>query len=117
MADRWKLAYVCHIFPYLTQTFVYREVEELRRADISLTVFSMKPADAALMSAESVHLVEDTVYLPRVTGAAMLTSQVIWLLRAPRRYLQALAQVARGRYRFNNTLSLWLHGLVDFARG
>ena len=27
-----KLAYICHIFPYLTQTFVYREVEELRRA-------------------------------------------------------------------------------------
>ena len=39
MAVPGKLAYVCHIFPYLTQTFVYREVEELQRAGIPLTVF------------------------------------------------------------------------------
>src|SRR5260370_25227118 len=107
MADRWKLAYVCHIFPYLTQTFVYREVEELRKAGISLTVFSMKPADPALMSGECRHLVADTVYFPRVTGGAVFASHVFLLLRSPRRYLQALSLVARGKYRFNNTLLLW----------
>lgn len=117
MAHPAKLAYICHIFPHLTQTFVYREVEELQRAEILLTVFSMKPANPALMSAESEYLVADTVYLPPVTGAAVFRSQWFWLLRRPRRYLQALALVARGRYRVYNNARLWLHGLVDFARG
>jgi glycosyltransferase involved in cell wall biosynthesis len=112
-----RLAYVCHIFPHLTQTFVYREVEELRRAGIPLTVFSMKRPEVATLSAESRHLMADTVYLPRVISLPVLASQVIWLLRAPRRYLQALTLVARGRYRFNNGPSLWLHGIIDFARG
>src|SRR5436305_1235569 len=117
MGGDGKLAYVCHIFPYLTQTFVYREVEELKRAGIPLAVFSMKPAIPSLTSPESRHLMADTVYLPRVVGPDIILSQAVWLLRAPRRYLQALGLVARGRYRFNNTLLLWLHGLVDFARG
>jgi glycosyltransferase involved in cell wall biosynthesis len=69
------------------------------------------------MSEESQHLVDDTVYLPPVTGAAVFASQIFWLLRAPGRYLRALALVAAGRYQFDNDPMLWLHGLVDFARG
>src|SRR5262245_39837585 len=103
MAGDGKLAYICHIFPYLTQTFVYREVEELKRAGIPLTVFSMKPVIPPLTSPESRHLIPDTVYLPRVVGAEVILSQAAWFLRAPRRYLRTLALVARGRYRFNNS--------------
>jgi colanic acid/amylovoran biosynthesis glycosyltransferase len=112
-----RLAYICHIFPHLTQTFVYREVEELRRAGVPLVVFSMKPPDLATLSEEARHLVEDTVYLPRVTGSAVVGSQLSWLVRSPRRYLRVLARVMRGRYRLYNSTSLWLHGIVDFARG
>lgn len=117
MRNHRKLAYLCHQFPYLTETFVYREVEELRRAGIPLTVFSMKRPDSERLSEESRHLVTDTVYMTPVVGGAVFASQAAWLLRAPGRYLRALALVARGRYRFDNGPRLWLHGIVDFARG
>src|SRR5437879_12246075 len=77
----------------------------------------MKPHQLSCIIYESRYLLADTVYLPRFTGAAVLASQGVWLLRAPRRYLRALALVARGRYRLNTTVRLWLHGLADFARG
>jgi glycosyltransferase involved in cell wall biosynthesis len=58
-----------------------------------------------------------TVYLPSVLSGAMIASQIAWLLRAPARYLRCMAMVMRGRYRYDNGPSLWLHGIVDFARG
>jgi colanic acid/amylovoran biosynthesis glycosyltransferase len=117
MSRTTRLAYVCHVFPHLTQTFVYREVAELRRTGIELTVFSMKPPQTATLSEESRYLVADTVYLPPVGSAAMLLSQLFWLVRAPGRYLGALSLVARGRYRYDNSLKLWARGLVEYARG
>src|SRR5262249_31573553 len=111
MRDRVKLAYVCHIFPYLTQTFVYREVEELRRAGLRLTVFSMKRPELSSLSEECRYLVADTIYLPSVVSAPTLWSQLVWLARSPGRYLRALAMVARGRYRYDNGLRLWLHAM------
>jgi glycosyltransferase involved in cell wall biosynthesis len=117
MEEKPKLAYICHVFPHLTQTFVYREVEELRSAGLRITVFSMKRSEQASLSEESRHLIADTVYLPPVAGPAVLLSQMLWLLRSPGRYLGALALVVRGRYRCDNSPKLWLRGIVDFARG
>jgi glycosyltransferase involved in cell wall biosynthesis len=117
MNDRATLAYICHVFPHLTQTFVYREVEELRRSGIQLRVFSMKRSDVGSLSEECRYLMQDAVYLPPVVSAAMLFSQVVWLARAPARYLRTLSMVMRGRYRYDNGPRLWFHGIVDFVRG
>jgi colanic acid/amylovoran biosynthesis glycosyltransferase len=37
-----KVAYLCHEFPKLTETFVYREIERLRRRGMDVLVFAMK---------------------------------------------------------------------------
>jgi glycosyltransferase involved in cell wall biosynthesis len=117
MTERAKLAYICHIFPHLTQTFVYWEVEELRRAGLRLTVFSMKRPETTMLSEECRYLIQDTIYLPAVVSVSVLISQLFWLLRAPGTYLRTLTLVTRGRYRYDNGPRLWLHGMVDFARG
>ena len=43
MTRKFKVAYVLHRFPYLTETFIMREIFWMRRQDVDVEIFSLLP--------------------------------------------------------------------------
>jgi glycosyltransferase involved in cell wall biosynthesis len=84
------IAYLVEKFPSLTQTFVYREVTELREQGISPQVFSIWPSYPHDLSEEAIPLVKDTFYIFPNTWLSFIQVNLRYFLTRPFRYLMAL---------------------------
>lgn len=62
-----RIAYVVHVFPKLSETFIVNELAELRRRDLEVRILSLRPPTEGLRHAivQEAGLVECTVYDPR----------------------------------------------------
>ncbi len=81
------LAYLVNCFPSLTTTFIYREVQELRRLGMEIRLFSMhKPLKQGL-SPESRSFVQETFYLLPAPWPGLILSHAYYLFRRPLTYL------------------------------
>lgn len=58
------IAYVLDTFPRLTETFVLREIEELRRRGVSPLLIALRRGSTANLSEETNNLLENTVFAP-----------------------------------------------------
>ena len=87
------IAYVSHLYPHLTETFVYREVQALRRRGVDVRTYgAWRPAEAAV-SLEARGHIQETTYVFPLALPAFVASHVRFLLTRPRRYLGALFEV------------------------
>lgn len=84
------LAVVVSQFPEPNETFIVREIGELRRRGFAVTVFSLKPAPAAVPDPEARALQPVTVYPPR--AAALVAEALRTCVRAPAAALRAIGR-------------------------
>jgi len=85
-----RLAYVTPGFPDFTQSFVRREVEQVRAFGVPLVVCSLRPPPRTFEDPELARFVEETVYGPWLFSVGLLAAHAHFLARAPGRYLAAL---------------------------
>jgi glycosyltransferase involved in cell wall biosynthesis len=106
------IAYMLQYFPYMTETFVYREVQALREQGFDVVTLSNRRPNPAQLSAESRPLMDATEYVFPVQWGGLVAAHLRWLVRAPRRYLGTAWRVfgQRGESLDNRrrTLQHWL---------
>lgn len=93
-----KVAYMLHRFPYLTETFIAREMHWIRDHGIDLTIFSLMPPKDTIRSQQAEDLVALGRYSP-VFSWEVARSQLHFLKRNPLRYLRSFGRLVGQTYR------------------
>ena len=89
-----KVAYILDVFPVLSETFVVREMLELRKLGVDLSIYALRQRDHELTHGFVEGLVQETHYLPRKNKShrpKILLSHIKLFLTNPKRYCAALA--------------------------
>lgn len=93
-----SLAYLCNYFPSLTETFIYREVIELARRGIGVSIYSLRRPAPSGISEECRALYKATFYLLPVPVRWLAGSHLRFFLRAPVKYAAALWKMLTGSH-------------------
>ncbi|MEI7881204.1 MAG: glycosyltransferase family 4 protein [bacterium] len=101
-----KLAYVLGTFPSLTETFIQRELDELRRKGFKIIIFSLRRPAVDCREAGNRTIKHLVYYRPSLLSPAMIAAQWYFMLRQPRRTLRALRQ----------TLASSMHDPIELAK-
>jgi len=107
-----SIGYLSNVFPALSETFIYREVLEIRQRGIDVRVYSIRRPDRATLSKESMALCDSTFYLLPVNWWALLGCHIRFLCRNPCRYLCVLYSMTAGTY---SKLGDRIRGLMHFG--
>lgn len=92
-SSRVCVAYLCHEYPKLTETFVYREIEVVRALGMNVAVFAMKkPSDVEKIECGR-ELVSKAYYLPPDFSFPFLTAQIRQFMKNPLRYFSILLKL------------------------
>ncbi|MFH1857997.1 MAG: glycosyltransferase [Candidatus Omnitrophota bacterium] len=84
-----KVQFIFSKFPCYDETFILREMRQLKAAGLGLSIFSLKGGKGPILHADALPLLEDTIYLPFFSGR-VLWAQISMMLRHPLRYLSTL---------------------------
>ena len=87
------LAYFSNYFPSLTETFIYREVVELKRRGIEVLTYSLRRPDRSGVSGEASRLHDATYFLLPVGFPCLLSSHLRSFFRNPFRYGATLVKM------------------------
>ena len=87
-----KLAYVLGEFPSLSETFILREILELRRRGFEISLFALNRPAVGVVHAEAAPLLEAVRYRPAVLSATSLAAMWHFGFRHPRRLVRAIGQ-------------------------
>jgi colanic acid/amylovoran biosynthesis glycosyltransferase len=99
MDDRLKVAYLLHRFPYLTETFIMREMYWIREQGVQLHIFSLlDPKGDQPVHEQARELMPHVRYSPFLSWD-VLKAQFHFLSSSPARYLQALFRTVWQTYR------------------
>lgn len=109
-----KLAYLSNYFPSLTETFIYREVIELKRRGVDPAIYSLRRPPASGVSAESRALYASAFYLLPVPFRGLVGSHVRFFLAGPLRYAAALVKMLAGGHRRQKDR---IRSLMHFGEG
>ncbi len=109
-----KLAYLTNYFPSLTETFIYREVLELKRRGYSINVYSLRKPNRSDISQEAVGLYDTTRYLLPVDVLYLFKCHLKFLLGSPQLYVMTLWKMLTGTHK--NTKGR-LRSLMHFGEG
>jgi colanic acid/amylovoran biosynthesis glycosyltransferase len=91
------IGYVFIAFPKITETFTLREILELQKLGVRLTLFSLlKPKPDTLIHPEAEVLAKQTYYSSWVLSFKLLYSHLYYFLNSPIKYLHLLLKVALG---------------------
>ncbi|MFP4393677.1 MAG: glycosyltransferase [Anaerolineales bacterium] len=90
MNSQKTVAYVSHIFPALTESFVYREVFALQERGFNIETFAIWKPVKDKLSLESRHLVDSTFYVLPIRWADFIGAHLHFLFTRPARYLKTL---------------------------
>ncbi|MEI8139238.1 MAG: glycosyltransferase [bacterium] len=101
-----KLAYVLGTFPSRTETFIQRELDELRRKGFKIIIFSLRRPAVICRQAGNLTPKHLVYYRPSLLSPAVITAQWYFMLRHPRRTLRALLQ----------TLAASLHDPIELLK-
>jgi len=109
-----KIAYVLGTFPFLTTTFVDREILGVRRKGVELVLVSMRRPAPFEMSTEIRRLAEATRYLLPAPWLRFLIAHLRFALTRPRAYLTTLVYLLTRQHR---KFSAWIRTLFYFVVG
>jgi colanic acid/amylovoran biosynthesis glycosyltransferase len=115
-----KVGYVVVEFPKVTETFILREMIELRNLGVDVRLFSLKTiTDYPVHHQETRIMLERTTYSPFLLSWAVWKANLGFLFRSPGRYLSLWAHLVLGMRRSGSfllkTVAL-LPKCVRFAR-
>lgn len=86
----FNLTYFTSCFPSLTQTFIYREVAELRKLGVKINTFSIHRPPKDMLSEEAKSLVDNTFYIFPVILHKFLWAHLYYLFKKPITYIRIL---------------------------
>lgn len=86
MEEGLNVAYVVVMFPCYSETFVLRELLELKRRGARLTVLSLKGFSEKILDDDARAILPDTLYSPFLFSLGLLRSNIHFLLRKPGGY-------------------------------
>lgn len=109
-----RIAYVSHLYPRLTETFVYREVLALRRQGLHVHTFGAWQPDEDDLSEEARPLVAETAYVFPLDFLGFVASHLGFFLGSPLRYLGTLWMVISCR---DGSRGDRLLGILHFLMG
>jgi colanic acid/amylovoran biosynthesis glycosyltransferase len=99
MPNQLKLAYLLSRFPYLTETFILREMLELRRRGMDVHVFSMLPPLPTPVHQEVAEMMPYVHYSPFVLSGKLVLAHLYFLLCSPLAYMRAFLKAVWQSYR------------------
>lgn len=111
-----RIAYITTYFPLLTQTFVYREVLELKKHGISVQCFSVKRPGTVVQEVED--LQKETTYLWPLNLIRFSKAHLYFLKKNPKAYFNTfIFQWRSGKGKAHGRLRYLIHFLegVYFA--
>ena len=95
-----RVAYLLDVFPVLSETFIVREIEALKRRGVSVSVFAVVRRSAAVIHKESITLLKDVCFFSEVRKSrskwSLAPLHLKYFFRRPVRYTKALFKGARG---------------------
>ena len=89
-----RLAYVM-TFPVLSETFILREMKELRRRGVDLRILSIRTPKRGVAHGDVAELKECTTYAPFLASRRVLGANIRMLTKRPRAYLRAVRDVLK----------------------
>lgn len=92
-----SVAYIMSRFPLLTETFILREMLDLERQGMPLKIFPLLREKGSVRHAEVDRLRAEIHYTPFLS-AAIISANLSFLLRDPRRYLGLLWTALKGNW-------------------
>jgi glycosyltransferase involved in cell wall biosynthesis len=99
-------------FPALSETFVYREILELRRLGFDARTFAVRrPPEGAVLSRESLRLIDETHYLTPLGFWCVMAAGLRHLLRRPLVCLRLLLRCQLRRLGLRDRLKACYHFL------
>jgi colanic acid/amylovoran biosynthesis glycosyltransferase len=99
MPNQLKLAYLLSRFPYLTETFILREMLELRRHGTDVHVFSMLPPLPTPVHQEVKEMMPYVHYSPFLLSQKLVLAHLYFLLFSPLNYIRAFLKAIWQVYR------------------
>lgn len=110
--DNLTIAYIAQTFPALTQTFVYREVSELRAIGFKVITCAIWKPNVGQLSGESKQYVGETNYIFPIEWGKFFLAHIQMILRYPLRYFSTfLFILSRRGESFRNRLRTFYHFL------
>lgn len=109
-----SLAYLSNFFPSLSETFIYREVLELKRRKMPVRCYSLRRPVLARLSQESVPLYEETFYLLPVPVGRLLAAHLSFLFGHPVKYFSCFVKMLCGTH--HKLKDRW-RSLMHFGEG
>lgn len=110
MGTKSKTAFIFSQFPCYDETFILREMNQLKASGLPFMIYSLKTPKDQIIHEEARDLAKDTVYLPFVSPK-IISINLYFLIRCPWRYLSSLAKVFAGNLKSPNflikTLAVW----------
>lgn len=104
------IGYIAQVFPHLTMTFVYREVQALRNAGVDIQTFSTWKPKLNELSDEAKDLVDDTFYIFPLNWPRFFLNHGRYIFSRPRRYLGTLWFCLTREHKFGkNRLRTFFH--------
>ncbi|MCL4303443.1 MAG: glycosyltransferase [Anaerolineae bacterium] len=99
MQKKLKVAYVLGRFPYLTETFILREMLLLRRSGLEVHVFSVFPPLPTPVHEEVQEMMPYVHYSPYLLSIQLVLAHLYFLLHNPLRYVSAFFMAVWQTYR------------------
>lgn len=91
-----RIAYITSRFPVLTETFIIREIEELRRKGIAVEVFSLKSRPSkGTLHGNARALIETTHYYPYFLSLAVWRAVFYYLFTEPAQCLGIMTKIIK----------------------
>ncbi len=112
MEFQLKVAYLLHRFPYLTETFIVREMYWIRKCDVEIHIFSLLNPRVEPVHEQAQQLLPYVRYSPFLSFG-VLKAQFHFFWRSPRRYCRALMKTIQQTYREPGVL---LRALILFPK-
>jgi colanic acid/amylovoran biosynthesis glycosyltransferase len=101
MSDKFKVAYIMSRFPKLTETFILYEILAVQELGVTIELYPLMREHTQVMHAEAVPLVERAHFVPFISSS-ILTSNIRFMLKHPRRYFGTLWKGMRATWRSLN---------------
>lgn len=89
-----RVAYVVVMFPCYSETFVLREMRELVRRGVEVTVLSLRDFSEGVIEADARDLVPHTLYSRYIFSTALLRAHLYYLIHRPGAYFGTIATLA-----------------------
>jgi glycosyltransferase involved in cell wall biosynthesis len=111
-AKKLKVAYILNRFPFLTETFIMREMYWIRQKGVELQIFSLFSPRNTPVHKQASELLPYTHYCSFVSWAVIM-AQVFFILRSPMRYFKALSKTV---WQTHREIGVLLRALLIFPK-